>query len=275
MMAAMSAGAHVLAWLTADRTTDKPDPSATALAGLGTLTYMAAVIGTWGFAPAATLAGLAWLAPIAFLSRRLTRLDYTHHAWALAAALACKWLIADGLVLAAAAYADPSADHYLPLLNTPTLCALILSAAFYYLGRVTDEDTYLTSGTTPRTLATTALIAIAFLFLNFESLRTVNHFAAAQPVSDLRIAKQVTLSILWSAASLTAISIGFGRKVTVARYAGLAVLGVTLLKVLTVDMAGVETIWRILSFTAVGALLLCVSFVYYKHLEGKAPATQD
>lgn len=37
-------------------------------------------------------------------------------------------------------------------------------------------------------------------------------------------------------------------------------------------MAGVETIWRILSFMAVGGLLMCVSFVYYKHLDN-APET--
>lgn len=268
MMAAMSVAAHVLAWLTADRS-ERPDPSAGALAGLGTLAYMAAVIGTWGFAPAATLAGIAWLAPIAFLSRHRGRIDYTQHAWALAVALLLKWLIADGLVLAAVAYASPSAEHYLPLINMPTLCAILLASVFYYLGRITDEHVRLAGDATPRLLATAAVIAIGFLLINFESLRAINHFAASQTITDLKIAKQVALSILWAAASLVAISIGFGRRITAARYAGLAVLGITLLKVFTVDMAGVETIWRILSFTAVGALLLCVSFVYYKHLEGK------
>ena len=55
---------------------------------------------------------------------------------------------------------------------------------------------------------------------------------------------------------------------------GLTLLGVTLLKILAVDMAGVETIWRIGSFTAVGALLLCVSFVYYRQMEERSGAVE-
>ena len=44
----------------------------------------------------------------------------------------------------------------------------------------------------------------------------------------------------------------------------------TLAKILVIDMAEVKAIWRILSFVAVGLLLLCVSFVYHRQTEAGA-----
>jgi uncharacterized membrane protein len=52
------------------------------------------------------------------------------------------------------------------------------------------------------------------------------------------------------------------------RYAALALLGVTLLKILIIDMADVQAIWRILSFLCVGLLLLAVSYIYHKQFAG-------
>jgi uncharacterized membrane protein len=53
------------------------------------------------------------------------------------------------------------------------------------------------------------------------------------------------------------------------RYAALALLGLTVLKVFAVDFAAVKTSYRILSFLVLGVVLLLVSLVYQKLLGRK------
>jgi uncharacterized membrane protein len=58
--------------------------------------------------------------------------------------------------------------------------------------------------------------------------------------------------------------LGFVKRAAAARYAGLALLTITLAKVFFVDLAKVDWIWRALSFLAVGMLLIGTSIVYAK-----------
>jgi uncharacterized membrane protein len=48
------------------------------------------------------------------------------------------------------------------------------------------------------------------------------------------------------------------------RVSGLAIFSLLLLKILFVDLAAAETIWRILSFVAAGTILLLASYGYAK-----------
>ena len=48
------------------------------------------------------------------------------------------------------------------------------------------------------------------------------------------------------------------------RYAALALLGLTVLKVFLVDLAAVRTVYRVLSFLVLGVVLLGVSLLYQK-----------
>jgi uncharacterized membrane protein len=73
--------------------------------------------------------------------------------------------------------------------------------------------------------------------------------------------------VLWAVVGLSAVVVGFARHLRSLRYAALSLLGVTLVKILLVDLAQVRPVYRILSFLAVGGLLLCVSFVYHRHNE--------
>jgi uncharacterized membrane protein len=254
--------AHALAFL--GRRGVTPDRPGASLASLGTLLFLLATATAWDAGPTLTLAALLWLTPIVGLRQQGGRIAYATHAWTLLLFLTAKWLLLDGLSPTLAAWSGQSANT-LPLLNFTGLNAAALVALFAYLSTPTPTRA-------PKLLPTLAICTITFALANFELCRLVNHLASAQPVRDILIAKQVSLSILWALASLIAIAVGFAKRLPAPRYAALALLAVTLLKVLLIDMAGVETLWRILSFTAVGALLLCVSFVYYNH---PAPAAYD
>ena len=77
------------------------------------------------------------------------------------------------------------------------------------------------------------------------------------------------LSPVWAVEGLLLVAAGFSLRDRVLRICGLVVFALMLCRVLAVDLAGVETIYRILSFLAVGAMLLVASFAYTKFSSGK------
>ena len=99
-------------------------------------------------------------------------------------------------------------------------------------------------------------------------------------VAEIRWRLQVGLSILWALSAGLALGWGFLRSRPGVRYAALALLGATAVKVFLVDLAAVRTAARIVSFLVVGIVLLLVGFAYQKvrRREGplaRAPAPGD
>lgn len=75
----------------------------------------------------------------------------------------------------------------------------------------------------------------------------------------------VALSVFWAAYAAAAIAVGFAIRGGLAlRIGGLALLAITIAKVVLVDLASAGTGLRILSFLAVGVLLLATSVLYGK-----------
>jgi len=71
--------------------------------------------------------------------------------------------------------------------------------------------------------------------------------------------------------SLAISIVGFARKYPTARWVALTLFGLTVLKVLVVDMARIDKSLRILRFLLLGLLLLIVSFLYHKTNEPACP----
>jgi len=76
------------------------------------------------------------------------------------------------------------------------------------------------------------------------------------------MARQTGLSVYWGVFAISVVALGFARRSVACRYAGLALLALTLVKVLTVDMAEVRNLYRVLSFLVVGLLLVATSVGY-------------
>jgi hypothetical protein len=70
------------------------------------------------------------------------------------------------------------------------------------------------------------------------------------------------LSVAWGIEGFVLVASGFVQRDKVLRVAGLVVFGLLVLKILFVDLAGAETIYRILSFIVAGCLLLAASYGY-------------
>ena len=82
---------------------------------------------------------------------------------------------------------------------------------------------------------------------------------------------QLSLSGFWGALGFAAIVAGLMRDKRVLRLGGLGVLTLAVGKVFLVDLANLESIWRVGSFLAIGLLLLAGAFAYQR---ARAPLLQ-
>ena len=106
---------------------------------------------------------------------------------------------------------------------------------------------------------------LAFLLLNIE---IADYFS--EPGSTLTFqfsgsfARDMTYSIAWAMFALVLLVIGIARRARAPRYAGLALLGVTILKLFFHDLARLDQLYRIGAFVAVAAIAMLASFAYQR-----------
>lgn len=81
-------------------------------------------------------------------------------------------------------------------------------------------------------------------------------------VGNAAMARQTALSVYWGLYALALIALGFWRRSSFARYAGLALLGLTLAKVMLVDLAQVRYFYRVLSLLVIGLLFIVTALAY-------------
>ena len=107
--------------------------------------------------------------------------------------------------------------------------------------------------------------ALAFLLLNIE---IADFFS--EPGSTLifqfrgNFARDMTYSIAWALFALLLLVIGILRKLPAARYAALALLSATLLKLFFHDLAHLGPLYRIGAFIGVAIIAMLASFAYQR-----------
>jgi hypothetical protein len=74
-----------------------------------------------------------------------------------------------------------------------------------------------------------------------------------------------TLTMAWTVEGLVVTTAGFLFKERTLRLSGLALLAICLLKGFIIDLAGVEPLYRYLSFVLLGAILITISFAYTRY----------
>jgi len=94
-------------------------------------------------------------------------------------------------------------------------------------------------------------------------------------VSNAAMARQTALSVYWGIYGILLVALGFWRRSPALRYGGLALLGLTLGKVMLVDLARIRYVYRVLSLLAVGLLFIATSVAYARlasHLRDRSGA---
>jgi uncharacterized membrane protein len=154
------------------------------------------------------------------------------------------------------------------LLNGGVLAVLALTVALAVRGYLSPRDREARWATLAAGVAGVYLLSIA----------TVDAFQAQlsgmTPYEELQKQAQVALSVLWALIGVATLTWGLARSRPDARISGLALLAVVTVKVFVVDLAALDVAYRVLSFVALGILLLGAAYLY-RRLEGRALAKPD
>ena len=105
-------------------------------------------------------------------------------------------------------------------------------------------------------------IVLLFALLNVET-----YLYFSKTIADPERARWVTqmsLSIVWGVYAAAILAIGFWRNARILRLSALALFGATALKLVIVDMAKVEDVYRIVSFFVLGILMIAASYLYHR-----------
>lgn len=86
---------------------------------------------------------------------------------------------------------------------------------------------------------------------------------------SVRNQMNASLSVVWALYAIIMIIVGMVKKSAGIRWGALALFAVVILKVFLIDLAGLETLYRIISFIALGVILLVAGFLYYQYVGHK------
>jgi uncharacterized membrane protein len=137
-------------------------------------------------------------------------------------------------------------------------CLLVVLAWLY--GQVGETLSYVREPVR-RHLFTLGSIGAALLLLWNLSVEVV-----LAPLPEVRFdpakLRSAALSVLWAVYAFTAMAWGLWRDRAPIRVGAILLFSVTVLKVLVVDLAGLDALYRILSVLVLGSALLIASFLY-------------
>ena len=108
-------------------------------------------------------------------------------------------------------------------------------------------------------------MCLAFWLLNIE---IADYFLPVGAGLTLQfggnLPRDMTYSIAWAAFALVLLVVGIARRIRAPRYAGLGLLGVTILKVFFFDLARLDQLYRVGAFVALAAIAMLASFAYQR-----------
>lgn len=151
-------------------------------------------------------------------------------------------------------------EQFIPVLNPRCLAALGGVAATMLYAAILSKQ----RDDSGRSGIMTLFIGLMYLLgvLSAEVL-----FAAPAWIEDSTKARwvgQMSLSVLWGVYATFLLWIGFARHVRALRFAGLALFGIAAVKLAIVDLSWLGQIYRIVSFVALGVLMIGVSYAYHR-----------
>ena len=156
-------------------------------------------------------------------------------------------------VLAFEAPVEALRDGVVDLLDAAIAVAAVGAAGFFAADRYRWE---------PREwrIALQGLGAAAAVYLPSIVIVDVTASAEADPGQT----PQVLLSAFWAITGLAAVVYGLVRDDVRLRIGGLVLLGIAVVKVFVYDLSELESIYRVLSFIAIGLLLLAGAYAYQR-----------
>jgi uncharacterized membrane protein len=123
-----------------------------------------------------------------------------------------------------------------------------------------------------RAIAAITAVILAMFYLTLEVRRIFHGPELAGVTSD---AEQYTYSTVWLIFAIALLAIGFMLRSQPARFLALGVIAMTIAKVFLFDTANIAGIYRALSVTGLGVVLLGIGWLYQRVLYPQAAAPAD
>jgi uncharacterized membrane protein len=188
------------------------------------------------------------------------------------------WLVA--AVFGMASFAEYAGPKHLLVLNVRFgACLLVVLAAFAYGWTIlrawfADENLSQIFGWLGISAGMAGLLSLLSSEAYSYCTDTISDYTSAYR------AGQMSVTVIWGVYAAGLLAIGFWRGVRVLRLAGLGLFALAAGKLVLVDLTGVQDIFRIVSFVALGLLMVAASYLYHR-LErrllalGPAPMAPD
>jgi uncharacterized membrane protein len=157
---------------------------------------------------------------------------------------------------------DPYPLPYVPLLNPLDLAQIAVLLATLRWWRACerlDIDVFINN----RVLALRTFGVVLFVWLNAVLLRTLHHWAGVPYELDALLRStlvQTSLSIFWTLLALAAMVLATRRIARPLWFIGATLMAVVVLKLFIVDLSRIGSVERIVSFIAVGLLMLVIGY---------------
>lgn len=174
------------------------------------------------------------------------------------ALVACAALVAGVAALLAMSAYEHAGSGWAWFANWRFGTALSAAAAGSFIAARRIESTRGTFDPRPIGFGAVTLFALAILTLenySFFSMRRID--------AQGEWGAQMAVTITWGLFAVAALVVGFRIRVRAVRLAALGLLGVAGLKLVLFDMSSVEQIYRILTFVAMGLLMIGASYLYH------------
>jgi len=169
-------------------------------------------------------------------------------------------------------------EMFTPIVNQYFLSSLVVIACVFAIAAI-----YRRAGERLR-IGSPQLTLIIFLsglglFWFVSSVETHTFFAAraaveryAEAARHERWLGQMALSILWSIYAAMLATVGFKRRSAVLRWSSLVLFGITVVKVMLVDLADLREFYRIIAFFVLGMVLLALAWRYQRAFHSRESA---
>jgi uncharacterized membrane protein len=157
----------------------------------------------------------------------------------------------------------------LPLLNWYLYSYGITAVALFVAARWVPRDKRRFDGWF-NAMATVLL----FLLINIEiaDLFSQGQYLAFDFTGNF--ARDMTYSIAWSLFALTLLIVGVKKESAPVRYAGLGLMGITLLKLFLHDLTQLDALFRIGAFVGVAIILITASWLYQRFISASRKARE-
>jgi Predicted membrane protein (DUF2339) len=157
--------------------------------------------------------------------------------------------------------AFPILNWYLYTYGIATLCLFVAA-------RLLAPPRHLVRGRNARPLLYTLGTVLAFLILNIEIADYFSNPGAAALTFQFsgNFARDTSYSIAWGLFALLLLIVGMRKQTAPARYAGLGLLGITVVKLFFHDLSQLDQLYRIGAFVVVAVIAIVASFLYQRFL---------